>query len=164
MEIDAPIPGENLTSDERNHPWRRAPENVGLDDSIEAVIRTLEKGDNIYGVVSMLKIGLPVSFVTETILMKGIEMGKFPIDTALLIAGPVSHLIVVIARAYEIKYDMGLEEGGEILGEAYFNLKQEELQTDPEAEEEVKEGFAEVQAESQGFMAGPSGPTEGTDI
>ena len=106
---NGPIPGENLLSDSRNYPWKRPPETNTPDEAMEKLFTSLRKKRNAQGLLNMLEMGFTVSFITHIILLKGVEQGRWSIDTALLIAGAISHMIVIMAREYKIDYDMGLE-------------------------------------------------------
>ena len=107
---DGPIPGENYTSDTRNYAWHRPPEITDLDKGIEAAIKQLTKPDQATTLLTMLEAGVTVVQATDIFLTSGMAKGKWTLDYALLLAGPVSHIIKLMAETYEIKYDMGLSD------------------------------------------------------
>ena len=47
--------------------------------------------------------------------MQGISRGKFSIDLAILIAGPLARYIGIIADEQDIKYDMGLNDENRVV-------------------------------------------------
>ena len=108
--FDAPIPGENFTSDVRNYPWHRPPEIVEYDDGVEYLMNKLQEQEQAELTYSMLEIGLPITTVVSAMLMQGIAKGKFPIDLAILMAGPLARYIEIIAKTNDIKYKMGVED------------------------------------------------------
>lgn len=108
--FDAPIAGENFTSDTRNYPWHRPPEITDYDDGVDYLIEKLSEQEQAELTYSMLEIGLPITTVVSSMLMQGIAKGKFPIDLALLMAGPLARYIEIIANKNDIKYEMGVEE------------------------------------------------------
>lgn len=108
--FDAPIPGENYTSDVRNYPWHRPPEIVEYDDGVEYLMNKLQEQEQAELTYSMLEIGLPITTVVSAMLMQGIAKGKFPIDLAILMAGPLARYIEIIAKTNDIKYKMGVED------------------------------------------------------
>lgn len=108
--FDAPIAGENFTSDTRNYPWHRPPEITDYDDGVDYLIEKLSEQEQAELTYSMLEIGLPVTTVVASMLMQGIAKGKFPIDLAILMAGPLARYIEIIAVQNDIKYEMGVDE------------------------------------------------------
>lgn len=108
---DGPIPGENYTSDTRNYPWHRPPQHADLDDALEACLKRLTSKESAYGLLTMLQSGVTVVQATDIFLTGGIGEGKFTLDTALLLAGPVAHIIKILAEDADIKYKMGTEDG-----------------------------------------------------
>jgi antitoxin component of RelBE/YafQ-DinJ toxin-antitoxin module len=108
--FDAPIPGENFTSDTRNYPWHRPPEITEYDDGVDYLIEKLSEQEQAELTYSKLEIGLPITTVVSSLLMQGISKGKFPIDLAVLMAGPLARYIEIVAKKNEIKYEMGIEQ------------------------------------------------------
>lgn len=107
---DGPIPGENYTSDTRNYPWHRPPEITDIDEAIEVMIKRLTERETSYTVLSMLQAGVDVVTLTDIFVTSGIGKGKWTVDMALLLAGPTSHMIKLMAEGYGIKYRMGLDD------------------------------------------------------
>lgn len=149
----APIPGANYTSDTRNYPWHRPPDITDMDKVIEYVTKDLNDGPDAFRYMSMLGAGIPITMVTDFIVTKGIGRGKWSPDLALLSAGPIARLLMIMAKAYKIEFDIGTDEetsvtssqtlielgGGEILKPAKFE----------EASEEPDEGFMSVAPEEE---------------
>lgn len=120
FKFDGPIPGENFTSDTRNYPWHRPPEFSNPDQVIDWLSKMLTKKEGAFFVLTMLGFGIPVSNIVSTILMKGISQGKWSIDTALLSAGPISHMIVLIAKKEKMEYTLGLEDDLVLPTDSFF--------------------------------------------
>ena len=59
-------------------------------------------------VYALLTIDTKVATVVSSILMQGISRGKFSIDLAILMAGPVARFVGILADEQNIKYDMGV--------------------------------------------------------
>ncbi len=110
MKFNGPIPGENYTSDTKNYPWHRPPEYTDLDEAIDGASRKLLSEEGSIGVTSMLHMGMDVATMVDAFLTSGIGAGKWTPDFAILMAGPVSHIICLMADADEIPYDLGLED------------------------------------------------------
>ena len=106
--FDAPIAGANYTADTRNYPWHRPPEIVEYDEAVDYMINKIKEPEQHEIVFSLLEIDMQVSTVVSTLLMQGISKGKYPIDLAILLAGPLARYIGIIADSQGIKYDMGV--------------------------------------------------------
>ena len=110
MVPNGPIPGENFTSDTKNYPWHRPPEFSDPDKAIEMIAKKLMSEESALGITTMLEMKTPVSAIVEMFLMSGVGSGKWTVDTALMLAGPVSHIICLMAEGDNIKYDLGIED------------------------------------------------------
>jgi len=106
--FDAPVAGANYAADTRNYPWHRPPEITEYDEGTDYLITKLKEPETHELVFSLLEIETSVSTVVSTLMMQGISRGKFPIDLAILMAGPVARYISIIADSQNIKYDMGV--------------------------------------------------------
>ena len=62
------------------------------------------------GLLTMIEAGLPITDLAQTFIMSGIGNGKWTLDFGLLLAGPVAHIMVIMAKSYGIKYELGLSD------------------------------------------------------
>jgi len=108
-QFDGPIPGENYTSDTKNYPWHRPPEFDDIDKAIDYIGKRLTKEENAVGLLTMIENGLPLTDLTQMFLMSGIGAGKWTMDYALLLAGPTCHIMMIMAKAYGMKYNLGFD-------------------------------------------------------
>jgi hypothetical protein len=148
--FDGPIPGANYTSDTRNYPWHRPPEYTTIDEAIDYISDTLTDEKTAFAILDMMEIGLDIVTITNLLIMKGVSKGKWALDLGLLLAGPVSHILVIMAKGYGVKYEMGLEDNRVSPGKAYFK---EISKKNRPTKEEVADVKAEVQSNKTGFMA-----------
>lgn len=154
--LDGPIPGENYTSDTRNYPWHRPPEFTEPDEAIEYISNIMLEEKGAVAILSMLELGITVLQITEMIIMKGMGAGKWTMDLGLLIAGPISHIIILMAKAYEVEYDMGFSDMPVMPGKHFFNeLKKLDKAKAKDAAESIKDDVAGIKdAASGGFLDG----------
>src|SRR5690606_11728542 len=101
VKFDGPIPGENYTSNTKNFPWHRPPEFKNLDEAIELSAKRLTS--NSVSILTMIESGVTIAQITEMYLTSGIGGGKWTLDQALLLAGPISHILVLMAKGYGLK-------------------------------------------------------------
>lgn len=107
---DGPIPGENKTSDERNYPWRRPPDITDTDEAVDYITEQLTDTQEGFMYMNLLKSEVTVAAAVDMIVTKGISEGKWTPDFALLIAGPVARIFEVMAKSYNIDYELGIDE------------------------------------------------------
>lgn len=153
--INGPIPGENYLADTKNFPWHRPPEITDLDTAIEESLKKLTSEDGSIGVLTMLEMGVDVATLTDIFVTKGIGAGKWTPDFAILLAGPISHIIVLMAKGYGIDYDLGIEDKKIRATKPLFEeLKKINKNKAVEVGEEVQGQLATIQEKSKsGFMS-----------
>lgn len=117
---DGPIPGENYTSDTKNYAWHRPPEFDDLDKAIEYIGARLTSEESAVGVLAMMEAGIPVADLTQMFLMSGVGAGKWTLDFALLLAGPVAHMMQIMGKGYGIPINMGLDDKNTPPTKAFF--------------------------------------------
>lgn len=140
--IDGPIPGENYTSDTKNYPWHRPPEFSELDPAIDYISKVMTNERGSVSIISMLELGLDVSTIADIIITKGISKGKWSVDLGLILAGPIAHIIVLMARGYEVDFDLGVEGPMNIPTTAFF--KEAKKVDETKAKEVGEEALGQV--------------------
>lgn len=165
FEMDGPIPGENFTSDTRNYPWHRPPEMTTTDQVIDHIAKNFQREESMAAVVSLMEIGLDIATITDIMLTKGISQGKWAVDLALLVAGPVAHMLVIIAKGYDIPVNLGVKQGFKGPTSVFFKaLKKEAKDISKEKQTSISESINTIADASKGFMSAqvpsPQGPSE----
>jgi hypothetical protein len=112
--FDAPIAGANYTSDTKNYPWHRPPDIVNYDEGVDYMINKMQEPEHIELIYSLLKLDTQVSTVVSSLLMQAISKGKYSIDLAILMAGPIARYIGIIADEQGIKYNMGASDSDRV--------------------------------------------------
>ena len=110
MKFEGPIPGENYLTDTKNYPWHRPPDLVDYDEAVSYMLNKIDEPEQIELVFAMLQIDAHVATVVSTLLLQGISKGKFSIDLAMLMAGPLARYIEIKANNSGIKHEMGAEK------------------------------------------------------
>lgn len=165
MKVTGPIPGENFTSDTKNYPWHRPPQYTSLDDAIDGAAKQLLSEDASDGMVILLQAGMDIATLTDMYVTSGIMSGKWTPDFAILIAGPISHIIYLMAKAYDIECDLGIDLPKESRTKAYFDaVKMDKKKVDDiiNVIDSMGEELPQViEQKATGFMAGmPQAPQE----
>ncbi len=153
----APIPGANYTSDTRNWPWHRPPDITDIDECLDYVVETLTETDAGMRYMSMIEVGMPITAITDIVVTLGIGRGKWTPDFALIVAGPVAKVLEIMAKSYNIDYEIGIDEDPEYRSSVYYETLAEDtgISGDTEETDELPEVEAETKDEA-GFMSASS--------
>ena len=150
---NAPIPGANYTSDTRNWPWHRPPDITDIDEALEHVMETLTETDAGMRYMSLVEAEVPLVSIADIIVTLGIGRGKWTPDFAILVAGPVTRMLEIMAKAYNIDYDLGIDDEPDITTSVVYKKALDmtaALEDEAEAVEEVEE--LPEEEEIEGFM------------
>ena len=152
---DAPIPGANYTSDTRNWPWHRPPDITSVDECLDYVVETLTETDAGARYMSIVEAGMPLTAITDIVVTLGIGRGKWTPDFALLVAGPVTRILEIMAKSYNIEYDLGIEEEPDYRSSVYYEALAEDSGVNKEPEEDPSEmpEAVEDDKDEAGFMS-----------
>jgi len=164
FQMDGPIPGENFTSDTKNYAWHRPPEHTTTDSAIEFISKSLMREEAMASAIFMMEMGIDIVTLTDIYLTKGISEGKWSVDLAILLAGPVAHIFVILAKGYDIPVNLGVKKNFNAPTPAFFNaMKKEKKKLEKDKTKAVREDVADmVTNQPMGFMAGmpEEGPME----
>jgi len=161
--FDGPVPGENYTSDTKNYPWHRPPEYTSTDDALDYVAKVFSKDGAIASTVTMMEVGIDIATITDIFITKGVSEGKWAVDLGLIIAGPVAHMMVLMAKAYKVPVRLGLDNefGGPT--SMVFNAVNKDLKKlSKEKKAELQNSLAasteegKTKSANTGFMQGPT--------
>ena len=163
-----PIPGANFTSDTKSYPWHQPPEFTDINKALDMLSDKITEFKVANGLLTFVELGVPVYKVSQMILMQGVSEGKWTVDFALLLAGPLTRMIELICIGFEVEYDVGFEEDPEDFNTGTFfkqkmdtvdkpagnfKLLKEELPDIKEAADEAPAVQGEKNIQSEGFMA-----------
>tara|TARA_R100001377_G_C3194687_1_gene112197 strand:+ start:654 stop:1208 length:555 start_codon:yes stop_codon:yes gene_type:complete len=109
--LNAPIPGQSLTTEPKNYPWEAGPAQFA--DPVDALLNELEeleKPKRMEAFLNLLELGLDVVTLTEGIVRNGVTKGKYSIDTGLIIAPIIHEQVKGTAEVAGITFDEGLDD------------------------------------------------------
>lgn len=118
VKFDGPIPGENYTSDTRNYPWHRPPDEADFVKAVDRMIKAIAKPEKLSVVLTALETGETIIDVVTGALRVNVANGRYPIDVAILAAGPVAKYIETMATKHEIEFTRGWEQKPKLLTKA----------------------------------------------
>ena len=108
--LDAPIPGQALTHELGARPWQSPPQYSTVDEAVDYYTSRLSTPEATEQIVEILKMGIPVTSLANTIQMGSIMDGKHSIDVGMLVLPLIVEVIMFIAEQEGIDYDDGLTD------------------------------------------------------
>lgn len=163
MKFDGPIPGENITSDRRNYPWHRPPQFDTLEECLDHAFKHMRDKKAVKGLLFGLDTGITVAAMVDMYVTAGIAKGKWSVDQAILMAGPMARMVEIIAKQAGIKYDMGVERVEEDVTPVFLKAMANKSDvTDTEAKKSsdaVEENTDDVIAAAEQYEGGLMAPS-----
>jgi len=112
--LNRSIPGQGLTNDpDSPMPWEQAPEYTDLDEGLQYIFGLLIDPENYVPIMDVIDDGTPLMDITQGILFKGFTEGKWNPDLLMLLAEPMTYILLALAERAnidDIKIYRGEEE------------------------------------------------------
>ena len=105
--FDAPIPGMSLTHELGARPWQSPSQFTTVDAAIEYYMATEEYMEQ---AVDVMKMGVPVTTIANSMQMASVMEGKHNIDVGMLVIPLIMEMLMLIAENADIEYDDGLSD------------------------------------------------------
>ena len=142
--FDAPIPGQSLTAEPRNRPWRNPPQLDTVEDAMEYYLPRLSSRELAPRLLDVIESGIPLTSLAETIVTGGAMQGVHSIDVGLLVAPILVEYMKGMAEIAEIEYNLGTEDKDaepdqQLLRKAMKQLDQQETNITQEPMEDAEE-------------------------
>jgi len=156
--FDAPIPGQSLTSEPKNRPWRNPPQLDTVEDVMEYYLPRLSSPELAPRLLDVIERGIPLTSLAETIVTGGAMQGVHSIDVGILISPILVEFMKGMAEIAEIEYNLGDKDKDEeadpqLLQDAMRKLKEvkpvieEAGETEEVVQEEKPMGLMERRSE-----------------
>ena len=150
--LDAPIPGQSLTTEPKSRPWEQPPKYTTAEEALDFYVPRLSDPEMAAPMVDVMERGTTVVAVAEMIQSSGVMQGLHSVDVGLIIAPVIVELLITQADLAEIEYKVGTEKSdipdSSMINRAVDNVGEEYFDTgvDP-MEEEIMEEAPQVQPE-----------------
>jgi hypothetical protein len=112
--LNRSIPGQGLTNDpDSPFPWEQAPEYTDLEEGLQYIFGLLIEPENYVPIMDVIDDGTPLMDITQGILFKGFTEGKWNPDLLMLLAEPMTYILLALAERAnidDIKIYRGEEE------------------------------------------------------
>ena len=150
--LDAPIPGQSLTTEPKSRPWEQPPKYTTAEEALDFYVPRLSDPEMVAPMVDVMEQGTTVVAVAEMIQSSGVMQGLHSVDVGLIISPVIVELLITQADLAEIEYKVGTEKSdipdSSMINRAVDNAGEEYFDTgvDP-MEEEIMEEAPQVQPE-----------------
>lgn len=113
--FNAPIPGANLTKNQKNYPWRRPPQFPDFDDAFEYFVDdTFSDKEKLGAMFMMADAKMSLVSMIQTLLVASVGNGKITPDMAILLAGPLYKVASKLMDISGVRYLTGFEDAAGI--------------------------------------------------
>lgn len=108
--LDAPIPGQSLTTEPGNRPWENPPQYVTIEEAIQFYMERFSDPEMGTRVLDILESSdVPITVLVEIITTGGMMQGLHTLDVGILITPVLVEFIAGLADKAGIKYKIGTE-------------------------------------------------------
>tara|TARA_R110000868_G_scaffold83685_1_gene236142 strand:- start:650 stop:1144 length:495 start_codon:yes stop_codon:yes gene_type:complete len=152
--LDAPIPGQSLTTEPKSRPWEQPPKYTTTEEALSFYIPRLSDAELMAPMVDAIEDGTTVVAVADMIQSSGVMSGLHTLDVGLMISPVLVELLITQAQLADIEYKIGTEKSDKPDSSLVRKAvdKSSESYFDESTEEEVMvEETPEV--ESEGIMS-----------
>lgn len=159
-----PIPGENYTSDTKNYPWHQPPKYTDIGEALDKVVEKITDEKVAKKLISLAQVGIPLYRISALVVMEGVGGGLWTVDMALLLVGPITKIIEIMADNYGVEYTIGIEPEEDNTPTGLFvKMKHEaKMKARSNVIKIVKEELPEIKAEAETQEAPAGGEEEKT--
>lgn len=99
------IPGQSLTNDPENpQPFEKSPEFTEMRDALEYIFVSLTQEETYMQVMEEVAKGFPIMDLVQVFLFEGFNNGKWNPDLMMLLAEPMTYMIMALAERIDIDY------------------------------------------------------------
>ena len=140
-----PVPGQAMTAGEKSRPWFNPPKFNTVEEGMEFYLDTLSTQEQSTKLFSVIRTGIPITTITETITTGGVMEGYHTIDVALLLNPIIVEFIKGMCDVAGVEYtlDSTIPEEDKVNMTAFREVIKEQLdesgQTIQAAGEQTKE-------------------------
>ena len=101
--LNRSIPGQGLTTDpDSPMPWEQAPEYTDLEEGLQYIFGLLIDPENYVPIMDVIDDGTPLMDITQGILFKGFTEGKWNPDLMMILAEPMTYILLALAERANI--------------------------------------------------------------
>ena len=153
--FDAPIPGMSLTHELGARPWQSPSQFTTVDEAIDFYMDRMATEEYMEQAVEVMKMGVPVTTIANSMQMAGVMEGKHNIDVGMLVIPLIMEMLMLIAENADIEYDDGLSDDvdTEQTSDSRLDEVRREMKERIEEVEEQEPKTEQAEKKPKGLMA-----------
>tara|TARA_R110000765_G_scaffold135822_4_gene234940 strand:- start:1717 stop:2220 length:504 start_codon:yes stop_codon:yes gene_type:complete len=157
MFLDAPIPGQSLTTEPKSRPWEQPPKYTTTEEALSFYVPRLSDAELMAPMVDVMEEGTTVVAVAEMIQSSGVMQGLHTVDVGLMISPVLVELLITQAEIAEIDFKVGNEKSDtpdpNLIRKAMDSASAEHFDTSVEVGEEMSMEEEAPMVPSDGLMS-----------
>ena len=103
--FDRPIPGQSLTDEHKNNPWENPAEMSDMMEITKYYINRLADQEVIDDLATLMKVGIPLKPVVESITTAGTMRGLHSVDAAMNVGPTIHHFLKEAIESMGVEVD-----------------------------------------------------------
>tara|TARA_B100000524_G_scaffold285781_1_gene161114 strand:+ start:101 stop:625 length:525 start_codon:yes stop_codon:yes gene_type:complete len=103
--FDRPIPGQSLTDEPKNNPWENPAEMSDMMEITKYYINRLANQEVIDDLATLMKVGIPLKPVVESITTAGTMRGLHTVDAAMNVGPTIHHFLKEAIESMGVEVD-----------------------------------------------------------
>ena len=155
--FEAAIPGQSLTKESGKYPWEGPAQFNNIDEAMNHYLNKFQDEKVMFNLFSLMEAKVPVTTITQSMVMHGFAEGMYTPDVGLLVANDLMEILVSMAEEADIKYELGLQDD---MSEEYRRaaelkavMAEREKEDVPKVKQVLEEAKSAPEPEQGGLMA-----------
>ena len=139
----------SLAAEPGSRPWEQPPQYTSVKEVVEVYTQQLTNVDRMAQIADILRRGVPIDIIVESMIVYGMMQGKHTIDAGMVASPVLVELIITIAEMYGVDYVVSADDAIEepVLTE------EEAVQLVKDTEAKMSAAVAKKQSGAKGLMA-----------
>ena len=138
--LDAPIPGQSLTTEPGSRPWENPPRLSTVTETAEFYLEQLSEPSKLANLLDKIEEGAPLTLLADTFQEIGVMKGIHTLDTGILVSPILIEFMKAMAEQEEIAYTIGIEEETDAGDEELANSIAKEVLTEEKPVDAMMKG------------------------
>ena len=161
-QIQAPIPGQSLTTELGARPWEKPARFTIPEEAMNYYLERFSDPERAAEMMDILESGFPVTNLIDGITMGGGMEGLHSIDVSIIIAPALYEFVTTLADSAEVEYKTGLtvDEQDQVTDDTIIAQAKDTSKTDELVEQVQTEENDRVEQALSGLMARETEATE----
>ena len=161
-QIQAPIPGQSLTTELGSRPWEKPARFTIPEEAMNYYLERFSDPERAAEMMDILESGFPVTNLIDGITMGGVMEGLHSIDVSIIIAPALYEFVTTLADSAEVEYKTGLtvDEQDQVTDDTIIAQAKDTSKTDELVEQVQTEENDRVEQALSGLMARETEATE----